>query len=238
MTDMRVEAPASAGAGGPMGFLRETVASLADRRLLAPALLLTLLLTASNIVILKNPPLPGEPPTLFAIAALARLVGLFALAVAILRVLAGSSRRPYMPDGAFWLYGVTLVFGLVLTIALGLVAGDRTEPVAGALIGLGMIVVSAPLAPWFTAMAVERPLAVDPRPWLRGFGRWLPPLLLWSVLIVLPLGQLHAAIDIFLLRGAGDYFWPLALADGPLSAFLAIFGLALAVTAYRSVARG
>ena len=41
-----------------------------------------------------------------------------------------------------------------------------------------------------------------------------------------------------LLGGVGDWFWPLALVDGPLSAVLVLLGLALASAAYRRVARG
>jgi hypothetical protein len=232
-------APASADGGGVFGFLRETLASLRNSRLLVPALLLTVLLTASNIVILGTAPPEGEvPPLAFVVAAMVRVAGLLLLAVAILRVLTGSVRRTYMPDGAFWLYVLTGVFGFAVSAALGLVAGDRTDPIVGAFIGLAMIAISAPFAAWFTAIAVERPLALNPAPWMRGMGHWLAPLLVWSLLVALPLGQLHAAIDIYLVLGPGDNFWPLALFDGPLSALLAIFSFALAATAYRRVARG
>jgi len=232
-------APASASGDGVFGFLREALASLRNSRLLLPALLLTVLLTASNIVILGNAPAPGgAPPPAFVLAACVRIGGLLLLAVTILRVLTGSGRRLYMPDAAFWLYVLTGVAGFAVAAALALVAGDRADPVVGAVVGLAMIAISAPFAAWFTAIAVERPLALNPAPWMRGMGRWLGPLLVWSVLVVLPLGQLHAAIDLHLIRGAGDSFWPLALFDGPLSAVLAIFSFALAATAYRRVARG
>jgi hypothetical protein len=231
-------APASAGGDGALGFLRETLASLGDRRLVVPAVLLALVLTFSNIAIMLNPPVPGEPPIVFALAAFVRLAGLLLLAVTILRLLTGSVRRLYMPDGAFWLYTLTSAAGLGLSIALRLAAGDPADPIVGAVVGLVTIVLSAFFAAWFAAIAVERPLALNPAPWMRGMGRWLAPLILWSVLVVLPLGQLHAAIDRFLMRGAGDTFWPLALLDGPLSAVLAIFSFALAATAYRRVARG
>jgi hypothetical protein len=237
MTDARTGAPAGAGTSGVLAFLAESLSSLRNGRLLLPAALLTVLLTASNIVLLKNPPVTGEPPVVFALAALLRVVGLFALAVAVLRVLTKSARPPFRPDGAFWLYGLTILFGIAVSVALRLLLGNGTDP-GGALTGLAMIVIGAPLAAWFTALAVERPLAVNPALWLRSFTAWLPALLLWSLLIVLPLGQLHTAIGMFLLRGAGDYFWPLALFDGPLSALLSLLGLALAATAYRRVARG
>lgn len=238
MTDTRIAAPPQPRAGGLLSFLSEALASLRQPRLAMPALVLTVLLTASNIVILLNSPAEGEPlAPAFAAAALVRLIGLFALAAAILRVLTGSPRSPWRPDGAMLLYAATVLAGIVLAVAIGLLAGRAEDQLAGALVGVGVILVSAPFAPWFTAIAVERPLAWRPGPWMRGWGRWLPPLVLWSLLIVLPLGQLHAAIDIFLVRGAGDWFWPLAVVDGPLSAVLAVIGLALAATAYRRVAR-
>ena len=241
MSDTRVGAPAAAPprAGGFVGFLVETLASLRKPKLVLPLLLLTVLLTASNIVILRNPPAPGGPaPVIFVAAALVRVLGLFALAVALLRALNDSPRSLWRPDGAFWLYGATVLAGIGLNVAAAALIGDPARPLPGALIGFAMIVVSAPLAPWFTAIAVERPLALRPGPRMHGWGRWLPQLVLWSLLVVLPLGQLHATIDIWLVRGAGEWFWPLALVDGPLSAVLALLGLAFASAAYRRVARG
>jgi hypothetical protein len=239
MSDMRIGAsPAATGGRGAVGFVRDALASLANPRLWLLAALLAVLLTASNIVILLNPPVPGEPPILFALAAFARVAGLLVLAVAVLRVLTGSTRAPFMPDGAFWLYALTLLVGVALAVGLGAVTGERNDPLTRVLVSFAMTVIGAPLAVWFTALAVARPLAVNPAPWMRGLGRWLPPLILWSLVVVLPLGQLHAAIDMFLIHGAGRWFWPLALVDGPLSAVLAVFSFALAATAYRSVARG
>lgn len=237
MTDTRAPA-APAAAGGFLAFLVDALASLRKPGLLLPVLLLTVLLTASNILLLRNLPEGGAVSAQFVGAALLRIVGLFVLAVAILRVLNDSARPAWRPDGAFWLYGLTLLVGLGVTIAVGAAAGPRSGSWVGVLTGFAVIVVSAPFAAWFTAIAVERPLAWRAGRWVRDFGRWLPPLVLWSLLIVLPLGQLHAAIDMFLLGGAGDWFWPLALFDGPLSVVMAVFGLALASTAYRHVARG
>jgi hypothetical protein len=158
--------------------------------------------------------------------------------VAILRILGGSGRKPFALDGAFWLYGLTMVAGLGLNVLLSLAIGSREDPASSAVVGVAMIVISAPFAAWFAAIAIERPLAASPGRWLRGLGRWLPALLLWSLVLILPLGQLHTMIDMFLLRGAGEYFWPLALLDGPLSAAMVLLGLALAAAAYRRVARG
>jgi hypothetical protein len=238
MTDARMGLPAATSGNGALGFLRETLDGLRDPRLLVPVLVLTVLLTASNIVILLNAPVPGEPPIVFAIAAFVRVAGLWLLAVAILRLLARSPRAPFRPDGAFGLYGLTLIFGIALTAVADKFGGDRSDPVNGLLMGAAMLAIGAPFAAWFAAIAVERPLAANPAPWFRRFAAWLPQLLAWSLLLVLPLSLAHVAIDMFLLRGAGDYFWPLALIDGPLSVLMALLGLALASTAYRRVARG
>jgi hypothetical protein len=238
MTDARFGVPVVAR-GGPFGFLSESVASLANRRLIVPVLLLALVLTATNIVLARNLPVEGAPvPLTFAIAAAVRILGLLALAVAILRVLGGSARSLWMPDGAFWLYAVTILVGLGVVVAARVVVGDEGDPIRGMLSGVLVNLVTAPLAVWFAAIAIERPLAWRAGPWLRGFGTWLLPLFLWSILILVPLGQLHAAIDMRLVAGAGQWFWPLACFDGPLSVVLALLGLALAATAYRHVARG
>ena len=54
---------------GVLAFLGESLASLRRRRLAVPVALLSVLLTASNIVILQNLPVTGEPPqTAFAAA--------------------------------------------------------------------------------------------------------------------------------------------------------------------------
>ena len=238
MTDTRAIAPAAAGEG-LAGFFAEAVASLWTRRLLLPAAALVLLLTATNIVLALHIPAPGDPvPWQFAAAGLLRLLGLFVAAVAVLRLLNGSPRPAWRPDGSTALYGATILFGLGVTLAAMRLIGDRSDAVTGLLIGAAVSATTAPLAAWFTAIAVERPLAWRPARWLRGFGRWLPHLVFWSLLVVVPLGQLHAGIDTFLVAGAGRWFWPLALLDGPLSALLALLGLALAGTAYRRVARG
>jgi hypothetical protein len=241
MTDARLGVPVTARGGGALGFLAETVASLANRRLVVPVLLLTTLLTVTNIVIARNVPVDAAIPIPFIAAAAARMLGLVAIAVAILRVLGGSSRPLWMPDGAFWLYGLTILVGIGVAVAARLLVGeygDRSDPLRALVGDLIVNAVTVPLAAWFAAMAIERPLAWQADRWLRGFGSWLLPLLLWSLLILLPLGRLHAAIDRILVAGASEYFWPLALFDGPLSVVLALLGLALAATAYRHVARG
>ena len=238
MADISYGVPVAARTG-LLGFLAEAVSSLANRRLIAPAAIFVVLLTATNILIARNLPVEGAAlPIPFAIAAAARLVALLVFAVAFLRILAGSSRPPWKPDSAFWLYGVAVLFGFGIAIAARLVLRADGDPMRDAAAGLVVNFVSAPFAAWFAAIAVERPLAWRPGPWMREFRAWLPALLLWSILILLPLGQLHAGIDRFLIGGSvGQWFWPLALGDGPLSALLFLLSLAFGATAYRHVAR-
>lgn len=238
MTEARAVAALPARHSGLLGFLAAALAALADRALIFPVLLLTLLLTVANIVLASSSPDTSSELLLFEAVALARAVGLLVLFVALLRIINRSPRSPWRPDGALALYCLTFLFGLGLTLGLARLLGERADPAsAGLIVGAGVSVLTAPLAPWFVAIAVERPLAWRAGPWLRDFGRWLVPLLLWSLILIVPLGQLHATIDGLLVEGAGPWFWPLALLDGPLSVLLALLGLGLASAAYRSVAR-
>jgi hypothetical protein len=231
-------ASASDDSGGLVGFLRDALVPLSARPLLAPLLLLTVLLTASNIVILLNVPVKGQtPPAAFLAAAFVRVAGLLVVAVAILRRLTASPRPAWLPDAGFWLYVLSFLFIVGLTAMFDFAAGNRPDTVIGVLVNALASLVTAPLAVWFTAMAVARPLAWRPSPWLRAWWSWLPHYLVWTLLLIVPLGALHAAIDGRLVSGAGAWFWPLALVDGPLSLLVAAGGLALAAEAYRRVAR-
>jgi hypothetical protein len=223
--------------GGLLDFASEALGLLRNRRLVVPALLLAILLAATNIVILLNMPVKGQFPWVFAAAGLVRVLGLLAIAVAILRMLTRSPRPAWRPDGAFWLYAATFLFGVGLTAAGSAVTGARPESLVGITVRVAVTVVTAPLAVWFVAIAVERPLAWRPGRHLRGLARWLPYFLFWVLLVVTPLGLLHATLDDWLVKGAGPWFWPVALADGPLSLVIALAGLSLAAAAYRRVAR-
>jgi hypothetical protein len=220
-------------------FLNEALASLSTRRLLVPALVLTVLLTVSNIVILFNVPEKGQmPPWPFLAAALVRVGGLLLVTVTVLRLLAGSARPSWRPDGAFWLYSGTLLFVIAVSAAVEAAIGGGRGLGPSVLRGTLVTLVSAPLAVWFTAIAVERPLAWRPSRYMRDLGRWLPPLLFWALLLTTPLGVVHARLDEWLLKGAGEWFWPVVLIDGPLSAATALISLVLAASAYRRVAQG
>jgi hypothetical protein len=223
---------------GLLGFLADALRPLMTRRLLVPALVLTVLLTVSNIVILFNLPVKGQlPPWPFLAAAVVRIGGLLLITVTVLRLLTGCARPPWRPDGAFWLYALILVFAIAVSAAIEAALGGGRGPGPAVLRGTLVTIVSAPLAVWFTAIAVERPLAWRPSRHLRAFGRWLPQLLFWGLALTTPLGIVHALLDEWLLEGAGGWFWPVALVDGPLSAVMALLSLAFAAEAYRRVAQ-
>lgn len=222
---------------GLAAFLTAASSRLFSRRLLVPALVLTVLLTASNIVILLNRPEPGQLSWPFAAAAFVRVAGLFLGTVAVLRLLTGSPRPAWRPDGAFWLYAAILLLFMAASIGVELAAGGGRGGAAAVVRGVLVTVATAPFAVWFTAIAVERPLAWRPAPWFRDFGRWLPQLLFWGLLLTTPLNIAHALLGDWLIAGAGRWFWPVALIDGPLSVAGALLGFALAAEAYRRVAQ-
>ena len=231
-------ATAARESSGLIGFLRDALAALLKPRLLLPILLLAVLLTASNIVILMNAPAEGaRPGGVFAVAGAVRVIGLLVLAVAMLRMITHSPRRPFVPDAGFWLYALTFLLSIAATILVRAAAGAG-ETLPGLLLTNAIAgILLAPLAAWFVGLAVERPVPWSPGSRVRALPRWLPHFLIWTLLLVTPLAALHAVIDLKLIAGAGDAFWPLALADGPLSAAMAVIALALGAEAHRRVAR-
>ena len=231
-------ATAARASGGLFGFVRAALAPVFTARMAVPILLLVVLLTASNILIARSVPPEGtQPGAMFAIAAFVRIAGLLFLAVAILRLLNASPRRTWLPDAGFWLYALTFFVVVGLTAAARILLGVESELVEFLLVNAVVTVLTAPLAAWFVALAVERPVPWSPGRWVRALPLWLPQFVFWALLVTVPLGALHAAIDLRLVQGAGDAFWPLALIDGPLSAVIALAGLALGSEAYRRVAR-
>ena len=226
-----------AGAGGAVRFLSEALGRLFARELLLPALLLATLLTFSNIYILMHMPKPGQGlPWQFLAGAAVRIGGLLLLEVGILRILTNSDRPRWRPDGALGLFALAAIAGMAISAAVGALVGDRTDPVAMLATNMLVTVALAPFAAWIVAIAVARPLAWRPSPYMRDFSRWLPYVILWSLLLVTPLAVLHGTLDAWLIRGAGDWFWPVALLDGPLSAFFGLIGFSLNAAAYRRVA--
>ena len=225
--------------GGAVAFLREALGRLYTRELLVPAILLVILLTASNIVILMNKPSPGQvPPVGFIAGALVRVIGLIVLEVGILRILTSSPRRPWKLDGAFFLFILVVIVSIALSALMGKLVGERDTPAGMLLTNAITTIVLAPFAAWVTAIAVARPLAWRPGPYMRDFRAWLPQLLLWSLLLVTPVAVLHGSLDAWMIKGAGKWFWPVALFDGPLSVVIALLGFSLNAAAYRRVARG
>jgi hypothetical protein len=221
-----------------LAFVKEAFASLGTRRLLLPALLLVLLQSASNVAMLAALPTATHPDHSRAFATLLLiLLGLLACSVATLRILNASPRPPWQPDTSLWLSGLALILGVAISIAADLIMGGRTDLLAGLASGALAVIVGAPFTPWFTAIAVERPLALRPEDHMRRFAAWLPALLLWSLLILVPLGQLLALLSAMLVAGAGGWFWPIVFVYGLLGAAAELVCCALATVAYRRVAR-
>lgn len=238
MTDIRTIPAGASGDGGLLGFLGEARRTVTPRIAL-PALLLLVVLTASNIVLLLNIPAEGERPSLAAaLAAAGRLIGLLVCLVPLCRILAASPRSPWKPDGAFFLFIPAVLLSMALGVALAAGFGMTSDPLPLALRTIAATLVLAPLAPWIVGVAAAVPLGLDPRRFLRDFGRWLPQLIIWSLLLAAPLAFAHAMIDMALLEGRTGYFWTATLVDGLLSTILVVVTYALYAAAYRRVARG
>jgi hypothetical protein len=214
-------------------FLAAALAQLRDSRWWPVVLLLIVFLGGTNVVLALYKPAPGAAPgALFLVAGLVRLLAAVAISVAALRIATGSPRRPWLPDGGFWLYFLLGIPGLAITGAAAWLG--RGLPLVERILLMEFLAVAllVPFAVWFVAVAVEKPLRWVPT--FRRIGAWLLPLLLWSLLLVVPLAVLHAWLSLRLVdtAGTGD-FWPLAAIDAVASALLVLLALALRVTAYR-----
>jgi hypothetical protein len=167
------------------------------------------------------------------------VIALVAISVAALRIALKSPRRRWSADGGFWLYFALSLVSLAAA-ALGAVLAAGLPPIQRLIVAEAVaVLLVAPLAVWTVAAAVERPLALAPARRLRGLAAWLPPLMFWLALIVVPLAVVHGWLSMRLIDTAGgNGFWPLAILDGVVSTLLVLLALALRVTAYRSVARG
>lgn len=228
----------SAGAGGLIQFLAEARQSVTPR-VAVPALLLLAVLTASNIVLLLNIPLPGEPlDGVAVVAGLARLAGLLVFLVPLVRILAASPRPPWKPDAAFFLFAAVVIASFAVAGGLAAAFGVSPGPLRLALRTLAATLILTPLAPWIVGVAAAVPLGTNPARFLRDFGRWLAPLMVWSLLIVTPLAFIHALVDMALLQGRIGWFWTASLLDGVLSTVILVLTYALYAAAYRRVARG
>jgi hypothetical protein len=232
-----------AGSGGvdrwdDVAFLKDSFDSLGTRRLLLPALLLAVLIAADKIFVLSSLPAAKDSDHLpLLLATLVAMLAALAFMAAILRILNGSGRPPWQPDSSLWLYGLTVIVTISLDQMAALVVGGRTDFLSGLAAASLSTAVRAPLAPWFVAVAVERPLAWRPGPYMRAFRAWLPPLLLWGFLIVVPLSQLQLMLNMKYLSIGADWYWQAALVDGVLATTNGLVALALASAAYRRVAR-
>lgn len=223
--------------GDDIAFLLEALRSLSTPGLKLPMLLVALLQPASNLLILSNLPTTANPDHGPYVAALAAaLLCYAALALAILRILNGSPRAAWSPDGSALAYGL-FVLG---TFAVGLFADWMVNPstlLAALANGIISSAILVPLSPWLVAIAVERPVAWRPGPRLRRLRAWLPALLLWNFLILVPVNALYRIGFGAWLDKGGSGVWLFYVVDGVVTAARVSLALALASVAYRRVAR-
>lgn len=221
-------------------YFRRSCNELRGEGWLAAAVLFFLFLGGTNAALaLSQPPAGDGARTIFAVAAIVRVVALIWISVALLRRTVGSPRQKWLPDGAFWLYFLLNLLAFVGPVAAGLLTFSLPAPARIAAMQLATVLIVVPFSPWLVAAAVERPIAWSPAPRLRRFRLWLGPMALLSLLTVFPLACLHAWLSERLIARAGDAgFVALAVADGLVTVLLVLWSLALQRTAYRRVARG
>jgi len=213
--------------------LRQAIAP--EWRLLG--LLGVVLLTATNMVIMTEASDPGRIANpAFIVAALVRMFGLFILMIALMRSAVSSPRAMVMPDGAFWASVLLGFVGLALVIGLGQLLPLPPNVWVRVAINILAAILLLPLAAWTVALATVRPLAINPRPWVKGLSQWLPPLIFSYLILILPIALLHGHIDFGLMRGTLERSWWLEIFDGALSCAILLIGIGLKVTAYRRVA--
>lgn len=227
------------GAAGLANFLNDAVHPLMAPKLRTQIVLLVALATLTTVVLATHASPQGERPGgIFVATAVARLAGLLLLQIAILREITASRRGRWTLDAAFWLHALTLPLGIALSESVQkLLGASPNDSVSLLLAGVLLDAITAPLAPWLVAIAVEKPLAWRPGPWFRRWSLWLAPLMFWGVALR-PLAVTHSSMNTWLLEGSGEWFWPLAVLDGALSGLLFLVTLGLNAAAYRRVAGG
>jgi hypothetical protein len=158
------------------------------------------------------------------------------MAAALLRRSSASPRAAWRIDGSLLLY-IALHAGIAAAQWFWAPLFENWSTYGSLLIGAALpLLLTLPLAPWFVAVAVERPLAVSPARFLKQADSWFPPLLLLTLVLILPLnlGQIWTYSALFASgRGAVEF----GLLHSALATLSAMLSLSLALTAYRSVAR-
>jgi hypothetical protein len=189
---------------------------------------------AEMSIAINHPPRPPGAVILYSLIGIAFLLLGWTTAAALRRASA-SARRPWRVDASLLLY---LALQAAISAAgwplLPLIHDE--SPFAASLLSAALpVVLAAPLAPWLVAIAVERPLAVSPWRFLGRANGWLPPLLVLTLVLLLPveLAEIWVSIAVLALSGDAAAF---ALVYGVLVALSGMIGLAMGLVAYRSVA--
>jgi hypothetical protein len=194
-----------------------------------------LVFAADVIYAASHPPGPEAVAGLIALAASGLLLALW-MAAALLRRSSASPRSPWRIDGALLLYAALHAGIAAVEWSVGPFIADWSSfwsILASAALPL---LLTLPLAPWLVAVAVERPLAVSPSRFLQQADTWFPPLLVLTLVLVLPLhlGQIWTYTALF---GSGRGAVMFGLLNSALATLSAMLSLSLALTAYRSVAQ-
>jgi hypothetical protein len=183
-----------------------------------------------------HPPGTAGSAVLIALALLCFLTFMW-IAASALRRAAASPRSPWRIDGSLLFYAALHVaLAVVIWLAAPVIDGKSTFGEMLLFAALPLVLI-APLAPWLVAVAVERPLALSPWRFLKQADAWFPPLLLITLALLLPLSLLQSWSSVALV-GFGRGEIGSGLLQAMVSTLAEIASLALALTAYRSVAEG
>jgi hypothetical protein len=184
---------------------------------------------------LSHPPGPEGIAGLIALATSCFLLSLW-MAASLLRRASASPRAPWRTDGSLLLY-IALHAGIAAVEWLWAPLFEDWSMYGTILISAALpLLFALPLAPWLVAVAVERPLAVSPWPFLSQADAWFPPLLMLTMILILPLAlaQIWTYTALF---GPGRDAVQFALVNSALATLSAMLSLALALVTYRSVAQ-
>lgn len=221
-----------------LAFLRNALASLADRRIRLPILVTASVQIASNVLAMAYLPTAEHPNHRPYVAIIgAAMICYVAAAVAIQRILNASPRPAWRPDWSTWTYAIAVVTATAMAIVVDwrFAYGEKfLSLVSSEVVSTTLLV---PVLPWLVAIAVARPLAWRPSPWLRQWRKWLPALLLWTLLILVPADVAYRLGSVHLSKGSPRPDWPVLILVAVIAATRLALGAALASTAYRRVAR-
>jgi len=177
----------------------------------------------------------------FVVAAIIRVMLVFALSYFVIRRMANVD-RPYRLRPGFVRYvlftlAMAALFGLLLRLVT-LLGADRSSMAAEWMLMLvtmtGWSLLTIRLTAWSAGLAVDRPIRELPAYWRALAGNSIP-LGVALLQIVTPFSAIHSALTLVAVRIplAGKGLAALALIDGVVSTIQLMFTMALSVVAWR-----